>query len=159
MKSIVVFVKSGGFHEKHCGFHEKHLKSEKHNEKHQKQLIQHRSLIWTWCFIEYRGKANWVYLIFWWYLVVHMCLVVHVCVCGVCMVTYVFGDTHGVCICILYMCGHVYNGHVFGGVCMYMWCMYIHVCFGGACVICMYVCVCVFNKCIVHVMHVMLHVC
>ena len=27
-------------------------------EKQQKHLIQHRSLIMTWCFIEYRGKAN-----------------------------------------------------------------------------------------------------
>ena len=43
-------------------------------EKQQKQLIQHRSLIMTWYFIEYRGKANWVYLTFWWYLVVHVCV-------------------------------------------------------------------------------------
>ena len=43
-------------------------------EKQQKHLIQHRSLIMTWCFIEYRGKANWVYLTFWWYLVVHVCV-------------------------------------------------------------------------------------
>ena len=97
-------MKTSGFCEKCCGFH----------EKHQKQLIQHRSLIWTWSFIEYRGKANWVYVIFWWYLVVHMCLVmlmclvVHVCVCGAGMVMYVFGDTCGVCICILYMCLVVY---------------------------------------------------
>ena len=27
-------------------------------EKQQKHLIQHRSLIMTWCFIEYRGNAN-----------------------------------------------------------------------------------------------------
>ena len=112
---------------KHCGFCEKHLKNEKHNEKHQKQLLQHRSLIWTWCFIEYRGKANWVYLIFWWYLVVHMCLVVHVCVCGACMVMYVFGDICGVCICILYMV--MYIKWTCG-----WWCMYVC----GACIL-MYV--------------------
>ena len=52
-------------------------------KSNKKQLIQHRSLIMTWCFIEYRGKANWVYLTFWWY------LVVHVCVYGACMHTYV----------------------------------------------------------------------
>ena len=97
VKSIAVFVKSGSFYEKHCSFH---LKSEKHNEKHQKQLTQHRSLIWTCCFIEYRGKANWVYLIFWWYLVVHMCLVVHVC---------------------------VYGAHICSFNCACMWCMYVHV--------------------------------
>ena len=77
-------------YEKHCGFCEKHcsfhLKSEKHNEQHQKQLLQHRSLIWTWCFIEYRGKANWVY---------------HILV--------VFGGAHvfgGACMCI--WCTYMY---------------------------------------------------
>ena len=60
------------FTEKHCAFH---WKAKKH-------LIQHRSLIMTWCFIEYRGNANYVYIIFWWY------LVVHVCVNGACIHTY-----------------------------------------------------------------------
>ena len=41
----------------------------KSTEKQQKHLIQHRSLIMTWCFIEYRGNAYFVYVIFWWYLV------------------------------------------------------------------------------------------
>ena len=36
------------FTENHCTFH----------WKQQKQLIQHISLILTWCFVEYRGKAN-----------------------------------------------------------------------------------------------------
>ena len=52
-------------------FHKKHMKS---TWKATKQLIQHRCLILTWSFIEYRGKANKVYLIFWWYLVVHVCV-------------------------------------------------------------------------------------
>ena len=43
-------------------FHEKwhfFMKSTwKAPEKQQKQLIQHRYLIFTWSFIEYRGKAN-----------------------------------------------------------------------------------------------------
>ena len=56
-----------------------------HIKSKQNQLIQHRSLILTWSFLEYRGKANQVYLIFWWYLVVH---VVHVCVNGTCIHTY-----------------------------------------------------------------------
>ena len=42
-------------YEKWCTFHEKDWKAP---EKQQKQLIQHRSLILTWSFIEYRGKAN-----------------------------------------------------------------------------------------------------
>ena len=76
---VVLFTeKHCTFHEKHCAFHETAL----FTEKQQKQLIQHRSLIMTWCFIEYRGKANWVYLTFWCY------LVVHVCVNGACIHTY-----------------------------------------------------------------------
>ena len=82
--------------ENHCSFHEKHLKSEKHTEKQQKQLIQHRSLILTWHFIQYRGKANYVYLMFWWCLVMTcmfggacgiLCTHLVVCVCayGACM--------------------------------------------------------------------------
>ena len=42
------------FTEKYCAFHETVL----FTKKQQKQLIQHRSLIMTWCFIEYRGKAT-----------------------------------------------------------------------------------------------------
>ena len=64
------------FSEKHCAFYEKHLKTYK------KPLIQHRSLILTWSFIEYSRKAT-RYITFWWY------LVVHVCVYGACMHTYV----------------------------------------------------------------------
>ena len=45
---LFVFMKSGTFHEKYM----------KTTEKQQKQLIQHTSLIMTWCFVEYRGKAN-----------------------------------------------------------------------------------------------------
>ena len=80
------------FTEKHCTFHGVVLFTEKcctfhetvlFTEKQQKQLIQHRSLIMTWCFIEYRGKVNWAYLTFWGY------LVVHVCVYGAWMHTYV----------------------------------------------------------------------
>ena len=112
-------MKSGGFCDKHCSLY---LKSEKHNEKHQKQLIQHRSLIWTWCFIEYRRKTNWVYLIFWWYLVVHMCLVVHVCVYGAHICTFN-------CACLWCMYVHVViYAHIW-------WCMYVHmvhVCVYGA---------------------------
>ena len=67
-----------------CSFHEKHLKSEKHIEKQQKQLIQHRSLILTWCFIEYRGKAKYVYLMFWWCLVV-TCVFGGACMCIWCI--------------------------------------------------------------------------
>ena len=62
LKSTVLFTK--------CTFH------------WQKHLIQHKSLIMTWCFIEYRGNTNYVYIIFWWY------LVVHVCVNGACIHTY-----------------------------------------------------------------------
>ena len=74
-----------GFHEKwHFSWkvHENHQKAPK---KQQKQMIQHTSLIMTWCFVEYRGKANKIYLIFWWYLVVY---VVHVCLNGTCIHTY-----------------------------------------------------------------------
>ena len=70
-----------------------------------------------------------------------MCLVVHVYVCGACMVMYVFGDTCGVYICILYMCGHVYNGL----------CLMVYVCICGACILMyvlvvhvLYVCVCMY---------------
>ena len=66
--------------------HEKYAFHVKNTEKQQKQLIQHRSLILTWYFIEQReGKLGISYI-----LVVfggaHVCLVVHVvhvCVCGV----------------------------------------------------------------------------
>ena len=61
--------------ENHCGFHEKwwflwkavvFMKSiavftwkvKSTMKSTQKQLVQHRSLIWTWCFIEYRGKGQ-----------------------------------------------------------------------------------------------------
>ena len=56
--------------------------------KKKTQLIQNTfliSLILIWCFIEYRGKANQIYLIFWWYLVVY---VVHVCLNGTCIHIY-----------------------------------------------------------------------
>ena len=59
---LVQFV---GFHERWHFLYKKwhflmksHEKDWKAPEKQQKPLIQHRSLILTWCFIEYRGKAN-----------------------------------------------------------------------------------------------------
>ena len=111
---------------KECAFHKKHLKSEKHTEKQQKQLIQHRSLILTWCFIEYRGKANYVYLMFWWCLVV-MCilwcmhvymvhiyvpLIVHACGACMCMYVHVVICTH----LLVHVCAY--------GECMCIWCIY-----------------------------------
>ena len=57
--------------------------------------------------------------------------VVHVWSCMFLVIHVVYVFVYCTCVVMLY------NGHVFGGVCMYMWCMYTHVCFGGACVICM----------------------
>ena len=56
---LFVFIKSGTFCMKSGAFHEKYMKrTEKHLKNNKNTLIQHRSLILTWSFIEYRGKVN-----------------------------------------------------------------------------------------------------
>ena len=118
MKTIAVFMKSGGFCEKWQFSPEKWKAQWKAPKTADSTQISHLDLV----FHRVQREGQLGYLIFWWYLVVHMCLVVHVCVYGAHICTFN-------CVCIWNMYVHVViYAHIW-------WCMYVHmvhVCVYGA---------------------------